>query len=149
MRSPALFCDEVADGSPCLDGWAGARSFRGASGSDEPFCDEPVERAGTTQRNKTSDGTAVVGDRDFATVTDQVEVTAEVISEFSNACFHGDQYGAFTTEVLAILHKSIRTPASPTRPRRVTQNNGAEQRRRTLPLPRSSRRADRRVWRVY
>ena len=103
MRSPALFGDEVAHGALRLDGRAGARPFGGAPRGDETFGDEPVERARTTQGDKTRHRPAVVGDRDFSTVADQVEVAAEMISEFSNACFHADQYGAFEAEYVAIF----------------------------------------------
>ena len=87
-RSLSLFGNEVADGALAPDPSAGAGAFRSGGRGDQSFADEPIKRSRLIERDEPSDRLTVIGDRYFLAVANDVEVTTEMVSQFSYSGFH-------------------------------------------------------------
>jgi hypothetical protein len=87
-QSPTLLSNQVADGLAAAHvrggAWALFMNWRG----NQPFADEAVNRARLIEGHQTCDRFTMVGHGHLLAVTHGTEIAAEVVSEFSYACFH-------------------------------------------------------------
>jgi len=88
MRSPPLFCHEIADGALGGDTERCPRAFGLRRGCDQPLGDEAIEHARLVQRYEPSHGSAMVSDGHLLAVTHDAQVVAQAIAELSDSCFH-------------------------------------------------------------
>ena len=68
----------------------------------DPFAalgDEPIERTRPIERHQARHGLAVIGHRHLLALANQLQVPAEVITEFANTSFHPASMALFIGEI--------------------------------------------------
>jgi len=83
-----LIADEIADGSLGDDALLGTFSFRRERGSNQSFFDQSINPSWLLERDEPGDRVAVVRDSDLAAFTNYFQVSAQMISQLTHACFH-------------------------------------------------------------
>lgn len=87
-QSPALFGDEVADRGARADSRSAPPLLVLCCGRDQPCAHKSIDDPRLIKWHQARNSFAVIGDGDLVAVSHDAEVSAEVVSEFSDACFH-------------------------------------------------------------
>jgi hypothetical protein len=83
-----LVGDEVADGAFGRDPSSGTWTLGRPRRRNQPFGDETIDGSRLIERNEPSDSLTMIRDGHFLAIANDVQVAAEMISEFSYPGFH-------------------------------------------------------------
>lgn len=87
-QSTSLFGDKVADCGARADSRCVPSPLVLRCGRDHPFAHEPIDDPRLIERHQARHSLAVICDGDLVAVSHDAEVSAEVVSKLSDACFH-------------------------------------------------------------